>query len=131
MANSPVSWKTARQKAVTLSSTEAEYYALSEAAKEAKWHQLLLNELKCNESDVRPTLIHGDNTGALSLAENPEHHNRAKHIDIRQHYIRQEVENGSITLAYIPTDKMVADGLTKPLPGSKHQEFITQLGLGQ
>ena len=121
--------KTARQKAVTLSSTEAEYYALSEAAKETKWHQLLLEELKYHE--FKPTLIYGDNTGSLSLAENPEHHARAKHIDVRQHFIRQEVENGSITLSYIPTAQMKADGLTKPLPGPKHQEFIRQLGLGK
>jgi hypothetical protein len=129
MGNGPVSWKTARQHAVTLSSTEAEYYALTEAAKEAKWHQALLDEIKYTGTDAHPTLLYGDNTGSLALAENPEHHGRAKHIDVRQHYIRQEVENGSIELSYVPTDQMAADGFTKPLPGPKHQEFITQLGM--
>lgn len=88
MANGPFSWRTARQHAVTLSSTEAEYYALTEAAKEAKWHQILLDELKYAGTDVHPTILYGDNTGSLALAENPEHHRRAKHIDVRQHYIR-------------------------------------------
>ena len=129
MANGPVSWKTARQHAVTLSSTEAEYYALTEAAKEAKWHQILLKELQYNGYDARPVTLYGDNTGSLSLAENPEHHGRAKHIDVRMHYIRQEVENGSVELAYVPTDEMAADGFTKPLPGAKHQAFIDQLGI--
>jgi hypothetical protein len=45
------------------------------------------------------------------------------------HYIRQEVENGSIQLSYIPMADMVANGLTKPLVGAKHQKFIEQLGL--
>jgi hypothetical protein len=129
MAGGPISWKSSKQKAVTLSSTEAEYYALTDAAKEAKWHQAFLDEIKYVGTDVHPVLIHGDNTGALALAENPEHHGRAKHIDIRMHYIRQEVENGSIQLGYVPTVDMVADGLTKPLVGVKHQKFIEQLGL--
>ncbi len=129
MGDGPVSWKTARQHAVTLSSTEAEYYALTEAMKEAKWHQILLKELKYRGDDVVPVELCGDNTGALSLAENPEHHGRAKHIDIRMHYIRQEVQNGSVVLTYVPTENMVADGFTKPLPGPKHQAFIGQLGM--
>ena len=129
MANGPISWKSARQNAVTLSSTEAEYYALSETAKEAKWHQNLLDQLGYTGSDVHPVTLFGDNTGALSLAENPEHHRRAKHIDIRQHFIRQEVQNGSIQLAYVPTSKMAADGLTKPLNSVRHLAFLDQLGM--
>ena len=120
IAGGPVSWKSAKQHAVTLSSTKAEYYALTEAAKEAKWHQAFLEEIGYSGTDVRPVMLHGDNTGALSLAENPEHHGRAKHIDIKMHYIRQEVQNGSIQLGYVATRKMAADGLTKPLPGPKH-----------
>ena len=129
MAGGPVSWKSSKQHVVTLSSTEAEYYALTDAAKEAKWHQAFLDEIGYVGTDVHPATIHRDNTGALDLAENPEHHGRAKHIDIRMHYIRQEVENGSIQLSYVPTADMVADGLTKPLVGVKHQKFIEQLGL--
>ena len=91
MAGGPISWKSARQHAITLSSTEAEYYALTEAAKEAIWLQSLLFELGYKGKDLSPILIHGDNTGSLDLAENPEHHQRAKHINIRMHYIRQEV----------------------------------------
>ena len=110
----------AKQYAVTLSSTEAEYYALTEAAKEGKWHQAFLEEIGYSGIDVRPIMLHKDNTRALSLAKNPEHHGRAKHIDIRMYYIRQEVQNGSIQLGYVATRKMVADRLTKPLPRPKH-----------
>ena len=87
VGNGPISWKSARQHAVTLSSTEAEYYALTEAAKEAIWLQNLLTELNYKGDDIKPLTIHGDNTGSLALAENPEHHHRAKHIDIRAYFI--------------------------------------------
>ena len=97
----PVSWKSSRQHAVTLSSIEAEYYALTEAAKEANWIQTFLDEIGYVGTDVHPVTIHGDNTRALGPAENPEHHGRAKHIDIRMHYIRQEVENSFIQLNYV------------------------------
>jgi hypothetical protein len=129
MAGGPVSWKSARQHAVTLSSTEAEYYALTEAAKEAIWQQAFLGELGYTGKDRNPVLILGDNTGALALAENPELHQRCKHIDIKQHFIRQEVEKGTITLGYKPTDQMIADGLTKPLSTVKHKNFVKQLGM--
>ena len=80
MAGGPVSWKSSKQHAVTLSSTEAEYYVLTEAAKEAKWIQTFLDEIGYVGTDVHPVTIYGDNTGALDLAENPEHYGRAKHV---------------------------------------------------
>jgi len=127
--NGPISWRSACQHAVTLSSTEAEYYALTEAAKEAIWLQTLLTELGYSGDDIKPLLVYGDNTGSLAIAENLEHHQRAKHIDIRAHFIRQCIENGSVELSYIPTDQMVADGFTKPLTNAKHRMFIKQLGM--
>lgn len=65
-------------------------------------------------------MLHSGNTSLLALAENLEHYSRAKHIDVRQHYIRQEVGNSSIEPSYVPTNQIVADGLTKPLLGPKH-----------
>ena len=129
MANGPVSWKSTRQAAVTLSTTEAEYYALTGAAREAAWLRGLLDDLGYQEDDLLPTLIHGDNQGSLALAENPIHHQRSKHIDVQYHFIRQEVEDGKVTLNYVPTDKMTADGLTKGLPAKQHSKFIKQLGM--
>ena len=74
MANGPVSWKSGRQSAVTLSSTEAEYYALTNAAKEAAFLRRFLTGLKYTGQDIKPTILHGDNQGSLALSENPEHH---------------------------------------------------------
>ncbi len=74
MANGPVSWKSLRQAAVALSTTEAEYYTLTSAIKEAAWLRGLPSDLGYYENDLQPTLIHGDNQGSLALAENPTHH---------------------------------------------------------
>ena len=68
---------------MTLSSTEAEYYSFTNAAKEASWLRLLLLDFGYRESDVIPTQLYSDNILSLQLAENLEHHQRSKHIDIQ------------------------------------------------
>lgn len=66
----------------------------------------------------------GDNQGSIALAHNPVFHARTKHIDIQHHCIRDEVAEGRIELTYVLTDKMVADGLTKPLTHVKFHGFL-------
>ena len=127
--NRPILQRSTCQHAVTLSSTKAEYYALTEAAKEAIWLQTLLTELGYSGDDIKPLLVYRDNTGSLAIAENPEHHQWAKHINIRAHFIYQCIENSSVELSYIPTDQIVADGFTKPLTNAKHRMFIKQLDI--
>ena len=56
-----------------------------------------------------------DNQGAIALANNPVHHKRSKHIDMKYHYVRLEIKNGFVELIYIPTDNNVADVFTKPV----------------
>ena len=65
----------------------------------------------------------------MRLANNPENHKRTKHIDIRYHYIRKLIEQGAVQLIYLQTNEIPADGLTKPLPRLKYQQFISLLGL--
>ena len=129
MAGSPTIWRSNRQKAVTLSSREAEYYALSSVAREAAWMRHFLTEIEYFGPDVEPILVNGDNQGSLALAENPQYHQKTKHIDIQYHYIRQELKAGHVILHYLPTDLMPADGLTKPLTKEKHSNFLRVLRL--
>src|SRR5579871_693368 len=129
MAGGPVSWKSARQHSVTLSSTEAEYYGLTNAAKEASWLRLLLSNLGYSQSDTLPTQLYGDNIPSLQLAENPEHHQRSKHIDIQWHFIRNEVRDKKVALSYVSTEFMIADGLTKILGTTAHGKFVRMLGM--
>ena len=80
-----------RQPTVSLSSTEAEYVVLSAATQEALYLKELVSEFDQNMSEYYIT-IHEDNHGAIALVDNPVHHNRTKHIDIRYHCIREQVQ---------------------------------------
>jgi len=122
-----VSWSSKKQELVTLSTTEAEYVAATHAAKEAVWLRRFLTEV-FRPLD-RPTTLHCDNQSAIALANSGAFHARTKHIDIHYHFIRFSVDKGSISLVYCPTNDMVADTLTKPLPSLKAKHFATALGL--
>ena len=124
---SVVSWKSKRQPTVATSSTEAEYMALYSATQEAVWLRLLLSDIGCANGSA--TTIYEDNQGCIALAKNPVFHSRTKHIDIKFHFLREKVEEGVIALEYKPTDKMIADGLTKALGRIKHAAFIKGLHL--
>jgi hypothetical protein len=113
LAGGPISWKSKCQPTVALSSTEAEYMALTATAQEAMSLRTLCGELGINVAD--PVLIYGDNQGALAMALNPTMHHKSKHIDIKQHFIREKVADGDVQLQYISTKRMLADALTKPL----------------
>ena len=73
--------------------------------------------------------MHADNQGAIALAQNPISHSRAKHIDIRFHFIRERIERNEIKLQYISTRQMVADILTKALPREAFEKFREALGV--
>ena len=129
LAGGPISWQSKRQSVVAQSSTEAEYIAMSELAKEGAWLRYLLVGLQYKGQDLDPMTLYSDNQGALSLAENPTFHRGSKHIAVRYHLVRQEVEMGRLQIAYIPTDHMPADGLTKVLKAPAHMRFIRLLTL--
>ena len=74
-------------------------------------------------------MIFGDNQGAIALAKNPQFHARTKHIDLQHHWVREKQAEGKIDMRYIPTDKQVADGLTKALPKDRFITFRSALGL--
>jgi hypothetical protein len=129
MAGGPVLWQSKRQSVVAQSSTEAEYIAMSESTKEAIWIRYLLEGLNYTGQDLEYITLSGDNQGTLSLAENLTFHRGSKHIAIYYHLIHQEVKEGRLQLAYIPTDYMPADGLTKALKSPAHARFTRLLTL--
>ena len=114
LCSAPVSWLSKGQATVALSSTEAEYMAVSEAVREVSWLRQLLSDLKCVQHE--PTVIWEDNLQTILLASDPLHHARNKHIDVRHHYVRDKVTDGQVVLRHCPTGEMVADMFTKPLP---------------
>ena len=122
-----VSWSSRKQELITLSTTEAEYVTLTHATKESIWLHNFIGEVF--SPLVEPTTLHCDNQSAIAIATNGNFHARTKHIDIRYHFIRFVIKNGSLKLVYCPTDDMTADSLTKALPIPKAKHFATSLGL--
>ena len=118
-----------RQSVVAQSSTEAEYYSGAKAGQESEYLRQVLNEMGYKGEDAQRVELHGDNQGALALAENPEFHQYTKYIATKYHYLRDRVEKGRIELFYVSTEDIVADGLTKPLGTTKHARFIELLNL--
>ena len=123
-----ISWKSGRQPTVSQSTTEAEYISAALAAKEAAYISSLADEIIFLR-DVRPITIFGDNEASITLAHKPIVDGRTKHINVKYHYLRQEVANEAIKLVWIPTKDQSADGLTKPLSRSRHEIFCKQIGL--
>jgi hypothetical protein len=128
VAGGSVSWSSKKQPTVALSTVEAEYMAASNATKEAIWLRTLLGDLGFTQ--VEATTIHADNQGCIALSRNPVSHSRAKHIDIRHHFIRERVENNEVDLKFCSKKNMIADIFTKPLPRDSFKKFRAALGVG-
>lgn len=120
-----VTWKSKKQATVALSSTEAEYIALSEAAKEAVWLRQLLRDLGAGDSAA--TVLYEDNMGSIFLSSHPVGHQRTKHIEVRCHFVRHKIEEGELKVTHLGTEAMIADVLTKALPRDKHMRFAQAL----
>ena len=115
-----ISWKSRKQQTVALSTCEAEYISLANAVQEAKFLKQLCKDMNIVSDDV---LINVDNQGAINLAKNPVNHQRSKHIDIKYHFIRSEIQKGNVRLQYVTTEDNVADIFTKPATKAKLEKF--------
>ncbi|MCP4491938.1 MAG: DDE-type integrase/transposase/recombinase [Gammaproteobacteria bacterium] len=126
LAGAAISWRSKTQTVIALSSAVAEYIALAAATQEAVWLRRLMKNLQQQQNE--PTLILEDNTSAISMANNPVFHGRTKHIDIKNHFVREKVKEKVVRLKYCPTKEMVADLMTKAL--SKELFELQRKGLG-
>lgn len=109
----PVTWACQRQKSVSLSTTEAEYVAASNATREAVWLRQLLLEVG---KEVNATTLCVDNQSAIKLIKNPVFHKKSKHIDVSYHFVREKYEDNVINVKYVHTTEQLADIYTKALP---------------
>lgn len=126
LAGRAVSWSSRKQKSVALSSTESEYMALTKACTEAIWLRRLLFDMG---QPQKITEIYCDNKSAITIVHSSKHHDRTKHIDIRFHYIKDQVSSGEINIVYVPTEDMTADIMTKGLYKGLHAKHTSSLGL--
>ena len=111
LCNAPISWKSKSGNSVTLSSTEAEYYAISEVAKELLFAKQLLESM--GYEVLLPIKIKTDNVGAIYLANNYTTSQRTKHIDVRTHFVRQHIESGTFIIEFVKSVENDADIFTK------------------
>lgn len=128
LAGAPICWRSVQQGIVAMSTTEAEYMALGEAAKEAVWVQGLVSELGVDQEGVQ---LHCDSQSALCLAKNQVYHGRTKHIRIRFHKIRELAASGEVLLEKVHTSENPADMLTKPVTTEKFKHCLNLLRVCQ
>ncbi|GAU41877.1 hypothetical protein TSUD_367420 [Trifolium subterraneum] len=107
----PISWCSRKEPVVALSTCEAEYIVTSLSVCQGVWLSNLIDEIinvKCDS-----VILKVDNMSAINLAKNPIAHGRSKHIELRFHYLREQVGNGKLKLEHCRTDLKIADVLTK------------------
>lgn len=126
LGSGAVSWCSQRQKCVSLSTTESEYVAASEAVKELVWLSSLIKELM---TGFNIATLYMDNQSAIRLIKNPEFHKRSKHIDVRFHFIREKYEEKLFELNYVPSAEQTADILTKPLAKDIFEYLRLKMGI--
>jgi hypothetical protein len=124
-----ISWRANKQDTVTTSSTKSELLALSQTSKEAIFVNRLLAELSLQLDGS--LLIECDNKQTLRLVteEGVKLVTKLRHVDIHNHWLRQEHAEGRIQVKWIPTNQMMADGFTKALPGERFHSFIRMINL--
>ena len=101
--------------------------ALTEATKEASYLGYILEEL--GYTGHTPVMINTDSQSAQRMAEFGAQHSRTKHIHYKYHYVKDAIEQNVVKLQYLPTDKMLADVLTKPVPKPKHIFCCNNFGI--
>jgi transposase InsO family protein len=124
LAGAAVAWRSKKQQCVTLSTTEAEYVALCEASKEVAWLRRQLDFLGHPQG---PIPLFEDNSAAIYLANDDGAAHRTKHIDVKFHYVREQVAKGVVRVVAVRTDEQHADVLTKALGRERHHYHTNAL----
>ena len=122
-----ISWKAMLQSVVALSTTEAEYIAVTEAVKEAMWLKGMLLELGIKQESL---VVYCDNQSAVHLSKNQVFHERSKHIDIKLYFVRDVIESRTVLVEKIDTEHNPADMFTKILPGGKFNYCLELIRIG-
>ncbi|GJS00362.1 retrovirus-related pol polyprotein from transposon TNT 1-94 [Tanacetum coccineum] len=121
-----VSWSSKKQTSTSISSTEAEYIAMSGCCAQILWMRSQLSDYGFAYNRIP---MYCDNKSAIALCCNNVQHSRSKHIDIRHHFIREQVEKGVVELYFVRTEYQLADIFTKALPRERFEFILPRLGM--
>ena len=124
-----VTWRSSKQSTIADSTTESEYIAVNEAAKEAMWIRKFIGDLGVVPSINDPVEIFCDNESAVVLAQEPRSQKRTRHILRKYHYVRQVVADKDIVINRINTSDNLTDPFTKPLAQAKHDSHSRCIGI--
>jgi hypothetical protein len=119
-----VLWKSQAQRSVSLSSSEAEYYALAEAAKDVKFVVKVL--ISMGIPVQLPVIIRVDNMGAIFMSQNGSATSRTRHVDTRYHFVREFVMSGFIKIIFVRSADNVADPFTKNVTGEVYESHVKE-----
>jgi KUP system potassium uptake protein len=111
------------QPLVTLSTAEAEYQALSLAVQESMFLRQMLSELGYPQHDATP--IGEDNQACIFIATTASTSSKTKHLDIRLHFVRDAHQGGLVKTYYVPSNEMLADIFTKPIPNPQFEKIVS------
>ena len=124
--NNLVSWFSKKQNCISLSTAEAEYVAAGSGCTQLIWMKQMLTDYNVKQEILT---LFCDNKSAIDLAKNPVQHSRTKHIDLRHHFIRELVEEKSLILEHVSTERQLADIFTKPLDTNKFESLRSDIGV--
>ncbi|GJU44983.1 retrovirus-related pol polyprotein from transposon TNT 1-94 [Tanacetum coccineum] len=119
-------WSSKKQKSTAISTTEAEYIAMSGCCAQILWMRSQLTDYGFAFNKIP---LYCDNHSAIALCCNNVQHSRSKHIDIRHHFIREQVKKGVVELYFVTTDYQLADIFTKALPRERFKFLLLSFGM--
>ncbi|GKF66789.1 hypothetical protein Tco_0193306 [Tanacetum coccineum] len=121
-----VSWSSKKQTSMSISSTKAEYIAMSGCCAQILWMRSQLSDYGFAYNHIP---LYCDNKSAIALYCNNVQHSRSKHIDIRHYFIREQVEKGVVKLYFVKTEYQLADIFTKALRRERFEFILPRLGM--
>ncbi|CAI7848342.1 unnamed protein product [Closterium sp. NIES-53] len=127
LGGTAITWQGKKLNDMALSSAEAEYMALFYACQEGVWLRRLLQEMGIHIEG--PTTIRSDSKSAIALAKNDNWHGRTKHMDIKYHWVREQLEKKAFTFEFVRTEDQAADFLTKVLPKANFERCKYLVGM--
>ncbi|KAJ9561693.1 hypothetical protein OSB04_006853 [Centaurea solstitialis] len=125
LGNKLVSWASKKQQCVSTSTAEFEYVAAASCCSQVLWMQ---SQLRDYGLEYKKIPIYCDSKSAIAISANPVQHSKTKHIDIRYHFLKDNVEKENIELYFVNTEYQLADLFTKALDEKRFKFLISRLG---